>query len=68
MTKKAEEPRYTLAEASRELAAQQCMVLGHDVAIAYREGRWRTPESLHCRRCFEEWDVVACRHGKTKPT
>lgn len=57
-----EEARYTLAEAIRELAAQQCMVLGHEVAIAYSEGRWRQPESLHCRRCFTEWGVTPCRH------
>lgn len=58
-----DEQRYTLAEASRELAAQQCMVLGHDLAIGYHEGRWRQPESLHCRRCYAEWDVLPSRNG-----
>jgi hypothetical protein len=34
------ESRYTLAEARQELAAQLCMVLGHDMVTAYHEGRW----------------------------
>lgn len=58
------EKRYTLAEAMRELAAQQCMVLGHRLKIAYQEGRWQLPESLMCERCYQEWDVVPCRHGR----
>jgi hypothetical protein len=59
-----DEPRYTLTEARRELAAQQCMVLGHQLRIACHEGRWGQPEALGCERCFTEWDVVPCRHGR----
>lgn len=56
-----DEPRYTLAEAQRELSAQLCDALGHDLKIAYRG---LAPINLYCQRCYTEWDVIPCRHNR----
>lgn len=43
-----EEPRYTLAEAKREIARQECLRFGHDWQTIARGGN---PMQLVCGRC-----------------
>ena len=49
-----DERRYTLAEARRELAAQECGRYGHDYQIMVQKDE---PVALECSRCGRGWPV-----------
>jgi hypothetical protein len=52
----AEEQRYTIEEAVREIALRDCVLHGHDYEIITRMGENR-PHLVYCSRCGESWLV-----------
>lgn len=59
-----EPTRYTLTEAREELARQLCDYMGHQLRMGGVSGRGFAPQVIYCERCYTEWDVVPCRHGR----
>lgn len=53
---KADEPRYTLAEAREIIAKQTCAQVGHDLYTVNSVAG--DPASIYCSRCAAKWKVT----------
>ncbi|TQN30597.1 hypothetical protein FHX37_0479 [Haloactinospora alba] len=53
------DPRYTLAEAERELAHRKCRNEGHDLELLDHRtmGGDHAPTGVHCDRCGRHWHI-----------
>jgi hypothetical protein len=52
----APEPLFTLAQAKAELAKEECMSQGHDLATGFL-GAY-TPTTIQCARCGAQWTLT----------